>query len=193
MPDYLVVVDRALKANRAADSILVRATSEHEGAERDRGLFASTIQLTESTVSKAANFISNHRDDVEESADRELAGAKKLLREALEQATLDKKLKRAQAALDASRDAYRLASNDFNTAETARAEAERQRKEKRDEEERAAKRRRESSYSSSSSSSTTIYGGSWGSSRSTPSSFGGGGSSSSFGGSFGGGGASSGW
>lgn len=187
-PDYLVVLDAALAANRMADTVFAEAQNEHEAAERLRHQAAAAVERAQITIDKTGQFIDDHSSDVGSSAPKKLKSAVETLQNSIDADDTSSKLSLAEEALKQAQSAYSKAKSDFDQAEAAR-EAERQRR-RREREEREDRERR--------SRDTVIVGG-WGSSSSSSSSSSGfdsfgGGSSSGFGGfDGGGGGSSSGW
>jgi uncharacterized membrane protein YgcG len=174
-PDYLMVIKSALAANSLADSIFAEAADEFETAERLRRQAVSSVREAAAAVSKANEYIEDHRRDVKSGAKEKLAQASNYLTAAEQGTDPQSIIQLANSAEQMADEAYEQARKNFRSAE--------------DDRDREERRRRESSSSSSSSYS------SWGSSSSSSSdsfsSFGG--SSGSFGGGGGGGGSSGSW
>ncbi|MDB5163682.1 MAG: Chromosome segregation ATPase-like protein [Candidatus Saccharibacteria bacterium] len=194
LPDYLQVVKLATGANSSADDIYAKAASEHEAAERLRRQAASTLAQAPAAISKAEEYIDDHRSDVESGADSYLSSAKQSLNQAQGLRDPADVLRSATAAIDQANQAYESAKRDFQEAEAARRRA-RQERERQEEEEREERERRNDNfglgvgvgYGLGSSSGSSF--GNWGSSGGGS----GGGSSIDFGGGGGGGGSSSSW
>lgn len=199
-PDYVLVVKKAKQANATADRILSECQGEHEGEDRKRRLAESEQRDAVAAVSRAKEYIEDHRSDVKSGAKDKLKAAQATLQQAeattatrgseeLRRQSLAKRVELLQQAHKEADEAYKKAKKNVSDAEDER------------EAERAAARARASSYSSGSSSSGSdaftggliggIIGGSISGGGSSSGSSGGGG----FGGwgSSGGGGDSGGW
>jgi len=182
LPDYNLVIDKAIEANHDADRILANCQEDHERIARLKQLAQTTLKTAADLIDQVERYIDNHRSDVGSTAKDYLSSAKSALSSARNAENPQTKLNKAKEADDYATKAYKKAQDDVNSAE---AERDRQR---RDDERR--RRERESH-------STVIINNNSGyrapsytpSSRpsSSPSSFGGGGGRS-FGGGFGGGG-----
>lgn len=161
-PDYVVVVKKAKQANTAADRILSECQGEHEGEDRKRRLAESEQRDAVAAISRAEEYIEDHRSDVKSGARDKLKAAKESLRQADASATSrgSEELRRKalatrvtwlQQAHQEADEAYKKAKKNVSDAEDEREAAR--------EAARAAERARAASYSSGSSSSDAFTGG----------------------------------
>jgi len=122
-PDYLRIVDLALKANREADRIYDEASKEHEVAERLRRLAVSSVQDAEHAYSAAKEYEEDHRADVGSDARGLLEKARAALASAQAEAwDLARRVKTAAEAKVLADGALQVARKDFRAAENRREE-----------------------------------------------------------------------
>lgn len=137
-PDWISVVAQARKANDLADKSLANARSEAEAMQARRQKARTTAQQAEASLSRAANFVSVHRADLDDSVFQGLKAAKESMERAQSMLTLSESgemedLERAQA-LDKAAESYRVAqqaadatyeaaSSQFAARESLRREA----------------------------------------------------------------------
>lgn len=168
-PDFILLVEKALSANHAADDILDKAMSEKQSTDRKKRLLQSEITLAQDSINRAKRYHRSHYSDLSSSCRSSLSSAEEELERALGDIGLSAAINLAESAKRKAKSSLSAARRDVDSAENSR---------------RMARQRSSSTYSPSSFVS------------SSSSSFGGGGSSS-FGGGFGGssfgGGGSSGW
>jgi len=119
-PNYVQIVKIAQKANSVADNILAEARSEHEAAERKRAKAKSALRDAGAVVSRAEEYIEDHRSDVSRSTMRKLTQAQVLLSQAKEETDLDMQVEIAGKAETLADSAYESAESEFHDAEEAR-------------------------------------------------------------------------
>lgn len=185
-PRYLTTLKLALAAETAIGQIYANSVDEHTAAVQLRQQAKSSLKSAKAEISRAKEYIQDHRSDVESGAKSMLRSAQDRLQSAMSATDPSTVVRYAQQAIDEANAAYTKAKRNFDDAEDERRRARRRREE-------AEERRRQSSivvgggsyggYSSSGGGSSSSWGGFSG----------GGGSSSGFGGFSGGGGSSSGW
>lgn len=120
-PDYLRVVDLALKANREAGRIYEEARNEREAAERLRRLAESSVQDAERAYSAAKEYEEDHRADVGSRARELLKRARDVLENArAEMFDLAGRVKAAAQAKELADAALSAAMEDLRAAEDRR-------------------------------------------------------------------------
>ncbi|HTK04695.1 MAG TPA: TPM domain-containing protein [Candidatus Eisenbacteria bacterium] len=134
-PDYILVVKNAKKANSAADKILSECQGEHEGEERKRRLAVSEQRDAEAAISRAQEYIDDHKSDVESGAKEKLKAAKATLQKARDTAartspdedvrrrTLASRVTLLQQAHKEADEAYKKAKKNVSDAEDERESA----------------------------------------------------------------------
>lgn len=137
-PDYLQVVKQALAANQRADAIFMQASDEHEKAERLRQQAASALMLADSSISRAAEYLTDHPRDVGDGARRLLEDARNDFAHARQARDAGQQLQLATAAQEAADQAYGKVRDNFQR---------RERKEREEEERRRRQRQASSSMS----------------------------------------------
>lgn len=122
-PDYLRVVELALKANREADRIYDEARKEREAAERLRRLAVSSMRDAERAYSAAKEYEEDHRRDVGSDARAMLEKARSALARAeAETSDLARRVKTAAEAKELADGALQAARGEFRAAEDRRQE-----------------------------------------------------------------------
>lgn len=123
LPNYILVVELATKANSQADQIYDNAVADHEAAERQRRLADTTLQQAQAATSKADGYIEDHDRDVKSSAKQSLGKAKEHLASAMVAADPGQRIAAAQKAEQHANKAYQSAASDFKSAEAKRKAA----------------------------------------------------------------------
>jgi len=148
LPDYDLVIDKALEANHDADAILAECQNEIEREATIRRNATTTLNQARSTIDEASNYIRNHSADVGQTARNQLKRAEREYTEASANGTdvsnlsvAQHMLSHASKALELADDALKSAQSDVSDAEAARA-AERRRKREAEEAREAEERRR---------------------------------------------------
>lgn len=119
-PDYFVVLEASKKAHAIADETLAQARSEHEAADRLRKRAADAVRDATSRVSKATEYIEDHRSDVSRTAKDKLKDAQALLAQAAASDDVQQKVALAEQAESKAKSAYNKAKDDFEAAEEER-------------------------------------------------------------------------
>jgi uncharacterized membrane protein YgcG len=120
-PDYLRIVETALKANREADRIYDEARTEREAVVRLRRLAVSSVQGAERAFSAAREYEEDHRPDVGHDARELLKKAQDALARAqAETSDLARSVKIAAEAKELADGALHAAQEDFRAAEYRR-------------------------------------------------------------------------
>lgn len=139
-PHYLDIAEQVRNAHAVADKALSDARSEVEQAERQRQLAASSIRDAETSVSRANEYIGDHRSDVESGAETLARNASSDLADAKNrrgEGNLPQAITAAQSAKQAADRAYEKARSDVSDANEAREAARRRRQEEEDERNRS--------------------------------------------------------
>ncbi len=123
LPNYILVVELATKANGQADQIYDNAVADHEAAERQRRLADATLQQAQAAASKADGYIEDHDRDVKSSAKQSLRKAQEHLASAMVAADPGQRIAAAQKAEQHANKAYESAKSDFKSAEAKRKAA----------------------------------------------------------------------
>ncbi|QQG45694.1 MAG: TPM domain-containing protein [Candidatus Sungiibacteriota bacterium] len=115
-PDFPLVVKLAKEANDTADEILLEAISEHEAAERLRAKAKNIMRDAERAVSKAQEYIEDHKHDVGSSAKGYLSDAQKYLGRAQAALVFEDKISLAEKGQKKGNEAYSKAKDDVEDA-----------------------------------------------------------------------------
>lgn len=119
-PDYLSVLKLARRAHQAADAILDDERNEHEAAERLRQKADSRLRDANLSVSRATEYIDDHKKDSKPATKSRLSNAMANLAKA--QAARDPQsiIAAAEAAINDAEDALGKAKSDHRHAEAQR-------------------------------------------------------------------------
>jgi uncharacterized membrane protein YgcG len=119
-PDYFQVIKLAKKAHENIDSIMASARTKKEAVDRERQKAAAALRDAKSRVSKAREYIDDHRSDVKKKAKTELEQAQEQLARAEATTDLATIIILAQESESLAKSSYNHAVDDFRVADDAR-------------------------------------------------------------------------
>ncbi len=119
-PDYIAILGAIKVAHAKVDTILNSARNEHEQAERLRARLTSEIRDAKSAISRAEEYIADHRSDVGRTAKNRIQEAKTAFQSIDAISTIEGKISVLEDVKEKADAAYKKAKSDFSDAEDER-------------------------------------------------------------------------